>query len=52
MNIILLNKFCKRKGSVELCTTNSISLIGFAILAVIALSASAGYFLAKQQIVV
>ena len=49
MNIILLNNFCKRKGSIDLCMPRAMSLMVFAVLALVGVSAGAGYMLASQR---
>ena len=52
MNIILLNNFCKRKGSLELCLSSVGYLMAGAVLLVGALAAAGGYYFAKQQEIV
>ncbi len=49
MNIILLNNFCKRKGSIDICVPRAISLMVVGFLVVVALSASAGYWVAASN---
>lgn len=49
MNIILLNNFCKRKGSVDLCMPRAFSVLLFGFFALVGLSAGAGYYLGAQN---
>ena len=50
MNIILLNNFCKRKGSVELCVPSafSLALVGFFL--IVGISAGTGFYFGQQQV--
>ena len=50
MNIILLNNFCKRKGSVELCVPRAFSLVLIGFFLVIGISAGTGYYFGQQQV--
>ncbi len=50
MNIILLNNFCKRKGSIELCMPRTMSLMVLGFVALMGLSATAGYFYADSRV--
>ena len=50
MDIILLNSFCKRKGSVKLCLPSTLAFAFLGLVAVIGISISAGYYFGKQQI--
>ena len=50
MNIILLNNFCKRKGSIELCVPSAFSLVLFGFLLIVGVSAGAGYYFGQQQV--
>lgn len=49
MDIILLNSFCKRKGSVKLCLPTTLAFVFLALATVISISVGAGYYLGKQQ---
>ena len=51
MNIILLNNFCKRKGSVELCVPRAFSLVLLGVIALVGFSAGAGFYFGQQQTV-
>jgi hypothetical protein len=50
MNIILLNNFCKRKGMIELCVPRAFSILLFGSILFASLFASAGYYVASQQL--
>ncbi len=50
MNIILLNNFCKRKGSVELCVPRAFSLVLVGVITLVGLSAGTGFYLGQQQV--
>lgn len=49
MNIILLNNFCKRKGSVDLCMPNTMVLLLGGLVMLVLLAVTAGYYLGQQQ---
>lgn len=49
MDIILLNSFCKRKGSVKLCLPTTIAFVFLGVVSLIGLSVSAGYYFGKKQ---
>jgi len=49
MNIILLNNFCKRKGSLDICLPRAFSLILVGLVAVIGLAGTAGFYFGQQN---
>jgi murein DD-endopeptidase MepM/ murein hydrolase activator NlpD len=50
MNVILLNNFCKRKGSIDLCLPKSMMLFVLLAFALIGVSVFAGYSVGMSQI--
>lgn len=50
MDIILLNSFCKRKGSVKLCLPSTLAFVFLGLATVISISVGAGYYFGKQQV--
>ena len=48
MNIILLNNFCKKKGSIDICMPKATLLMAISFFIVVGLSLSAGYFLGQE----
>jgi len=50
MNVILLNNFCKRKGSIDLCLPKSMMLFVLLAFAVVGVSVFAGYSVGMSQV--
>ena len=50
MNLILLNNFCKRKGSIDICMPSALGLFISGFILVVGISVGAGYYFGKQQI--
>ncbi|MGD2117473.1 MAG: M23 family metallopeptidase [Chromatiales bacterium] len=48
MNIILLNSFCKRKGSIEICLSSLVPLFVIAGLLVVGVSAGLGFYFGQK----
>jgi len=49
MNLILLNNFCKRKGSIDICMPSALGLFISGFFLVVGVSVGAGYYFGKQQ---
>jgi murein DD-endopeptidase MepM/ murein hydrolase activator NlpD len=49
MNIILLNNFCKRKGSIDICMPSALGLFISGFLLIVGVSVGTGYYYGKQQ---
>lgn len=48
MNIILLNNFCKRKGSVDLCMPRALGVMVSGLFLLVGVSAGAGYLIGQH----
>ena len=49
MNLILLNNFCKRKGSIDICMPSALGLFISGFILVIGVSVGAGFYFGKQH---
>ena len=49
MNIILLNSFCKKKGSIEICLSSLVPLFAIAGLLVIGIAAGTGFYFGQKM---
>lgn len=52
MNLILLNNFCKRKGSIDICMPSALGLFISGFFLVVGISVGAGYYYGQQQVTV